>query len=145
MQTKQETTELLEETKVSNKSDASKEGGYITRSAVAAPAAANDDWQVPAAGSSFLHGACICLFIPLIYLSFFITDPDTGHGVRLSLQIPWILVTHVTPVNNVAICLEVLPWTALVCAAAAENVQAAFAGLVAAETAAERERAAMIQ
>lgn len=65
--------------------------------------------------------------------------------MRLSLQIPWILVTHVTPVNNVAICLEVLPWTALVCAAAAENVQAAFAGLVAAETATERERAAMIQ
>jgi hypothetical protein len=84
----------------------------------------------------------------LIYspnISFFITDSDTGHGVRLSLQIPWILVTHVTPVNNVAICLEVLPWTALVCAAAAENVQAAFAGLVAAETATERERAAMIQ
>jgi hypothetical protein len=84
----------------------------------------------------------------LIYspnISFFITDSDTGHGVRLSLKIPRLLVSHVTPVNNVAICLEVLPCTGLVCAAAAENVQAAFAGLVAAETAAERERAAMIQ
>jgi hypothetical protein len=80
----------------------------------------------------------------LIYspnISFFITDSDTGHGVRLSLKIPRLLVSHVTPVNNVAICLEVLPCTGLVCAAAAENVQAAFAGLVAAETAAERERA----
>jgi hypothetical protein len=84
----------------------------------------------------------------LIYspnISFFITDSDTGHGVRLSLQIPRILVSHVTPVNNVAICLEVLTWTGLVRAATAENVQAAFAGLVAAKTAAERESAAMIQ